>query len=69
MGTGRREVTNMAETVDTGIRTERRGFRDGLYAPEVRSDHLPPMELLTGRRVPEPSAERLTSWKTSSPSR
>src|SRR4051812_35369533 len=41
----------MAETVEPGIRPERRGFREGLYAPEVRSDHLPPMEY---KDMPEP---------------
>jgi hypothetical protein len=41
----------MAQAVGTGTRTERRGFREGLYAPEVRSDHLPPMEY---KDMPEP---------------
>jgi hypothetical protein len=41
----------MAGTVSTGIRTERPGFREDVYAPEVRSDNLPPMEY---RDMPEP---------------
>jgi hypothetical protein len=41
----------MAHAVGTDTRTERRGFREGVYAPEVRSDHLPPMEY---KDMPEP---------------
>jgi hypothetical protein len=41
----------MAETVGTGIRTERPGFREGAYAPEARSRNLPPMEY---RDMPDP---------------
>ena len=41
----------MAGTVGTGTRIERPGFREDVYAPEVPSDNLPPMEY---RDMPEP---------------
>src|SRR5215211_7356839 len=50
-GTGRQEVRAMAGTVGTGTRIERPGFREDVYAPEVPSDNLPPMEY---RDMPEP---------------